>query len=100
MERTTIYLKDQLHQGDMVTASTARSPAMRYYFNYYEIPHGYIRESGEFKRAFVIVDDQKGETLRANAPKLGFDIPAIDMDTAKILVQFDYLTVYECYPVQ
>jgi 4-amino-4-deoxy-L-arabinose transferase-like glycosyltransferase len=98
MELVTLQLKDYLHQGDLVTASTARLPAMRYYFNYYEIPRGHIRESGKFQRAFVIVDTQKDETLYSIAPKLGYDLPAIDMDTAQELVQFDYLTVYECYP--
>jgi hypothetical protein len=73
---------------------------MRYYFNYYGIPRGFIREAGSFQRAFIIVDIEKGETLRSVAPKLGFDIPAIDMDTARELVRFDYLTIYECYPLQ
>lgn len=100
MEKTTIYLKDYLQQGDLVTASTARLPAMRYYFNYHGIPQGYIRESGKFQRAFIIVDNSKNETLHSDAPKLGFDVSAIDEDTAKILVQFDYLTVYECSPRQ
>ncbi|MGB7874587.1 MAG: glycosyltransferase family 39 protein [Anaerolineales bacterium] len=100
MEKIAIYLKDYFHEDDLVTASTARSPAMRYYFNYYDFPRGTIRESGKFQRAFIIVDTEKGETLRSNSPKLGFDIPAIDMETAKVLVQFDYLTVYECYPSQ
>ena len=100
MEKATLYLKDYVHQEDLVAASTARSPAMRYYFNYYDLPRGFIRESGTFQRAFIIVDNEKGETLRSNAPKLGFDIPAIDMDTAKVLVRFDYLTIYECTPSQ
>ena len=98
MELATLHLKEYLHPGDLVTASTARLPAMRYYFNYYEIPRGYIRESGKFQRAFIIVDTQKGETLLSVAPKMGFDLPAIDMDTAQAVAQFDYITVYECYP--
>lgn len=100
MEKATMYLKDYIHPGDLVTTSMTHLPAVRYYFNYYGIPRGYIRQSGEFQRAFVIVDDQKGETLYSVAPKLGFDVPAVDMDTAKVLMEFDYLTIYECYPVQ
>lgn len=100
MEKTAIFLKDYLRQGDLVTASSVNLPAARYYFNYYEIPPGHIRASGEFQRAFIIVDTEEGETLRAVSPKLGFDIPAIDMNTAKVLVQFDNLTVYECAPLQ
>ena len=100
MEKATLYLKDYVHQDDLVTASTARLPAMRYYFHYYDLPGGLIRESGEFQRAFIIVDSEKGETLRSNAPKLGFDVPAVNVDTAKVLVRFDYLTIYEATPSQ
>jgi hypothetical protein len=100
MEKVAIYLKDYIHPGDLVTASTAQLPATRYYFNYYEIQRGYIRQAGAFQRAFIIVDSQKGETLYSVAPKLGFDIPAIDMDTAKVLVEFEFLKIYESYPAQ
>ncbi len=98
LESAVLYLKDHVDQRDLVTAGTARLPALRYYFNYYGIPSGYIRQSGKFQRAFIIVDRQKGETLEVVAPKMGFDIPVIDMDTAKVLVQFENLTVYEGYP--
>ena len=100
MEKAAVYLKDYIEPGDLVTASTNHLPAMRYYCNYYEVPRGYIRPSGTFQRAFIIVDKQSGETLYSIAPKLGFDIPAIDMDTAKVLIEFEFLTVYESYPVQ
>jgi hypothetical protein len=98
LESAVLYLKDHVDQSDLVTASIARLPALRYYFNYYGIPSGYIRQSGKFQHAFIIVDRQKGETLEVVAPKMGFDIPAIDMGTAKVLVQFENLTVYEGYP--
>jgi hypothetical protein len=98
LESAVLYLKDHLDQSDLVTAGTARLPALRYYFNYYGIPSGYIRQSGKFQRAFIIVDRQKGETLEVVAPKMGFDIPVIDMGTAKVLIQFENLTVYEGYP--
>ena len=97
-EKAALYLKDYVHQNDLVTTSTARLPALRYYFNYHDLPRGLIRQSGKFQRAFILVDAQSGETLNSVAPKIGFDLPAIDMDTAKVLVQFEDLTVYECYP--
>jgi hypothetical protein len=99
-EKATLYLKGTVHQGDLVTASTALLPPLRYYFNYYGIPKGSIRQSGDFKRAFVVVDSKHFETLAANAPHLGFDIPAVDMDTAKIVYDQNGFMVYECVPIQ
>ena len=99
-ENATIYLKDYIHRNDLVTASTPNLPVFRYYFNYYQVPRGYIRQSGDFERAFILVDHRNSETLDDVAPKMGFDFPLIDMTTAKVLAQFDYLTVYECYPAQ
>ncbi len=98
MEKVAIYLKDSVHQSDLVTASTAHLPALRYFFNYHGIPASYIRESGSFQRAFIVVDRQRGETLESVAPKIGFDFPLIDIDTARVLAQLDDLTVYECTP--
>lgn len=99
LANAAVFLKNYVHQSDLVTASTARLPALRYYFNYYDLPAGTIRSSGKFHRAFVIVDTQKGETLEVVAPKIGFDLPLIDLDTSKVLTQFEYLTIYECYPI-
>jgi hypothetical protein len=98
MAHVTLYLKDNVQQDDLVTATSARLPALRYYFDYYGIPKGNIRQSGSFRRAFIIVDDKKVETLTSIAPQYGFGIPAIDMDTVKIVYQYEEFTVYECYP--
>ncbi len=98
MAKVTMYLKDTIREGDLVTATSARLPALRYYFNYYGIPKGYIRQTGQFQRAFIIVDGKKVETLATIAPRLGFDIPAVDMDTVKMVYQQGEFTIYECYP--
>ena len=98
MEKITIYLKNHIQEGDLVTATPARLPALRYYFNIYEIPKGYIRQSGSFQRAFVVVDHKKSETLSTIAPRYGFDIPTVDMKTVRIVLQLDDFTVYECNP--
>jgi len=98
MANATMYLKDNIREGDLVTATPARLPALRYYFNYYGIPKGYIRQTGQFQRAFIIVDGTKLETLDTIAPQLYFDVPAVDMDTVEIVYQQDDFTIYECYP--
>jgi Dolichyl-phosphate-mannose-protein mannosyltransferase len=100
MEKAAIYLKDYVHQSDLVTASVAHLPALRYYFNNHGVPAAYVRQSGKFQRAFIIVDRQRGETLEGVSPKIGFDFPLIDLHTARVVAQFDYLTVYEGYPAQ
>jgi hypothetical protein len=98
MAHVTLYLKDNVQPDDLVTATSARLPALRYYFNYYGIPKGNIRQSGSFRKAFIIVDEKKVETLATIAPQYGFGIPAIDMDTVKVVYQYEEFTVYECYP--
>jgi hypothetical protein len=98
MANATLYLKNTLQQGDLVTATPARLPALRYYFNYFGIPKGYIRQTGQFQRAFIIVDGTKMETLVTIAPQLDRDVPAIDMNTVEIVYQVEDFTIYECYP--
>lgn len=100
MEQVTLYLKDHLQEGDLITATPARLPALRYYFNYWEIPKGYIRQAGKFQRAFIILDEKKAGSLGTVAPQLGFGLPAIDLDTAQIIFEFENFTVYECYPAK
>ena len=98
IEEITLYLKDNLQQGDLVTASVRWLPSLRYYFNYHGIPRGTIRQAGEFQRAFIVVDSENDDTLYFVSPKMGFDVPVIDMDSAKIVFQVESWTVYECYP--
>jgi hypothetical protein len=98
LEQITIDLKDYIHQDDLVTASMANLPALRYYFNHYDIPRGTIRQSGKFQRAIIIVDQENDETLASISPKAGFDFPIINIDTARVLIQVEDLIVYEGYP--
>ena len=100
IEEITIFLKDHLEPDDLVTASIPWLPSLRYYFNYHGIPRGTIRQAGEFQRSFIVVDSLNQDTLFSVTPKMGFDIPVIDMDTAKIVFQVESWTVYECYPAQ
>jgi len=98
MAQATLFLKDRVREGDMVTATSARLPALRYYFNYFGLPKGYIRQSGEFQRVFIIIDEKKVETLETIAPQLGFGLPAIDMGSIELVYQQGDFTIYEAYP--
>jgi len=99
LEQITIFLKDKVEQDTLVTASMPYLPPLRYYFNFHDVQKGTIRESGKFQHAYVILDRDSFETLDGVAPKLGFDIPAVNMDTAKIVYEFENYTVYECEPL-
>ena len=99
LEHITIFLKDKVNQDTLVTASMPYLPPLRYYFNFHNLQKGTIRKSGEFQRAYIILDRYSFETLEEIAPKLGFDIPAVYMDTAKIVYEYENYTVYECEPL-
>jgi hypothetical protein len=69
----------------------------------YDIPSTYMRRSGTFERAFVLVRSvggsaNAGDTLELVAPRTASDVPAIDVATAKIVQQYEDLTLYESYP--
>ena len=98
IEQTVLYLKDQLKDGDIVNASTNSLSIIRYYFNVYDIPLDYVSRSGKFQRAFLAVS-RETDTLETLSPVDGAKRPLINLDTARIILQFDGLTVYECYPL-
>lgn len=98
IERAALYLKDHLRDDDLVTASVGYLPQLGYYFTVYDIPLKYIRRSGSFQRAFIVVANERGDTLESVAPSYGSNIPVINVDTAKIVQQYEDLIIYESYP--
>jgi hypothetical protein len=97
IEKTVIYLKDHLQEGDLVNASTNSLSVIRYYFNIYNVPLNYVRRSGPFERAFLAVS-RETDTLESLSPVDGSNHPLINLETARIILEFDGLTLYECYP--
>jgi hypothetical protein len=102
VENTVVYLKDHLQEGDLVSTSAVFVPQLRYYFDLYDIPLTYLRQPGQFERVFVLVRSVNGsaaagDTLEVAAPKNGQGLPAIDTTTARILLQYEDLALYECY---
>jgi 4-amino-4-deoxy-L-arabinose transferase-like glycosyltransferase len=103
VENATLFLKDRLQEGDLVSTSTAFKPLLQYYFGVYDIPLKYLRQSGNFTRVFVVVRSvgwsaSAGDTLEVVAPRNEMNLPAIDLATAKILLQYEDLAIYESYP--
>jgi 4-amino-4-deoxy-L-arabinose transferase-like glycosyltransferase len=103
IENTVLYLKSHLKEGDMVASSIGFRPQLQYYFVVYDIPSVYLHPSGSFERAFVVVRSvgwsaNAGDTLEATAPRNASGSPAINVATAKVLQQYEDLTLYEGYP--
>jgi hypothetical protein len=98
IENTVLFFKDNLREGDIVNASTNSLSVIRYYFSVYDIPLKYVRRSGEFQRAFLVLS-RETDSLETLSPVDGSKRPLINLDTAKRILEFDGLTVYECYPV-
>ncbi len=97
VEKAALYLKENLREGDLVTASIEYFPQLRYYFGIYEIDQDYLRKSGQFQRAFIVMGKEWRGTLEEVVPMVGRKntIPAVDMDALRIVLQFDDLTIYE-----
>ena len=101
IETAALYLKENLQEGDLVTASVEYFPQLRYYFGILEIPQEYLRKSGPFERAFIVMGERKRRTLEDTVPKMGpnSDRPAVNMDTLRVILEFDDLLIYEGDPV-
>ena len=99
LEGAAIYLKDHLREGDVVTISTEYSPQLRYYFRIYAIPHEYWRRASSFRRAFIVMRENGRATLESVASDNGPDHSMVNLNTIKIVLQFDDLVIYEGYPV-
>lgn len=97
VESAAIYLKKNLQEGDLVTASVEFFPQLRYYFGVYEIDQNYLRKSGKFQRAFIVVGEKKRRPLEDAVPKIGTNshLPAVNMDTLRIVLEFNNLFIYE-----
>jgi len=104
VESSVIVLKDRLREGDMVATSAVFVPQLRYYLEVYGIPLTYLRQPEGLERAFVLVRSvdgsaSAGDTLEVVAPKNTQGQLAIDPATAVILLQYEDLALYECYPL-
>lgn len=103
VENSVIVLKDRLREGDMVATSAVFVPQLRYYFELYGVPLTYLRQPEQLERAFVLVRSvdgsaAAGDTLEVVAPRNAQGQLAVDPSTADILLQFEDLTLFECFP--
>ena len=99
VEQAVLYLKDNLREGDIVTSSVEYFPVVRYYFGVYSVPQDYLRREGAFRRAFMVVGLRGDTSLENIVPDGETKRSGVNLDTVRIVLQFDDLTLYEGDPV-
>jgi 4-amino-4-deoxy-L-arabinose transferase-like glycosyltransferase len=65
-EQTALFLKEQLHDGDVVLTTTPVNYPIRYYFQSNDIPVQYFYKGSygvDFQRAFVVVSPTYSQTI-------------------------------------
>ena len=104
-EEVTLFLKPQLTENDLVVVSNCANARYWYYFSLYNIPDIVIRNRDRFfTRVFIIAYIQANpscgnEDLLDVFSKYGPDAVFFDLDTLRLIKQFDYAAIYEIDPV-
>lgn len=99
VEQAVLYLKDNLREGDIVTSSVEYFPVVRYYFGVHSVPQDYLRREGSFQRAFMVVGLRGDTSLESIVPDGETKRSGVNLDTVRIVLQFNDLTLYEGDPV-
>ncbi|MGB8215378.1 MAG: glycosyltransferase family 39 protein [Anaerolineales bacterium] len=104
-EKVTLFLKPLLTDSDFVVVSECSDARYWYYFQYYGIPESVIRNRNRFfTKTYVIVYTQANpycgnEKMADVFAQYGPDAVFFDLNTARIIKQIDYATVYELDPI-
>lgn len=97
-EEATIFLKDILQKGDHVAVDQPDDAPLWYYFRLYDIPIKYFNRIEPFRRVLVLVNSHYGQTISSVIEERGPDPFFFDLDSAKLLVCFGDITIYELIP--
>jgi hypothetical protein len=99
VEQVVQYLTTRVEEGDIVIISSEDSPILWYYFRWYGIPDQSVHELEKhpfpFHRAFVVVSEREGQTLRSTVEKRGLDPEIFALDAAVQVWQVGESSVYE-----
>jgi hypothetical protein len=104
-EKVTLFLKSQLTNDDYVAVSTCSDARYWYYFHYFGIPDNIIRNRNRFfAKVYIIVYTQANpscgnEDMIKVFSEDGPDAVFFDLNTARIVKQIDYATIYELDPI-
>ncbi len=104
-QKVTLFLKPILSINDLVVVSGCSNARYWYYFQLYGIPDIVIRNRNRFfAKMYVIVytkanpscgNEEMSQVFSENGPDAVF----FDMNTAHVLKQIDYATIYEMDPI-
>jgi hypothetical protein len=97
IETTTIYLKGQLRQGDIVVAANPDDAPLWYYFQLHQIPDSFVNDiqTIPFQRAFVLVNPGYGQSLTSVIDQRGPDIKRLDPASARVVNQSGGTFIYQ-----
>jgi hypothetical protein len=96
IEATTLYLKGQLRQGDIVVVSDPDDAPLWYYFKLHQIPDSFVIniQHVQFRRAFVLVNPDYGQSLASVIDQRGPDIKRLDPASAQVVNQSGGTSTY------
>jgi len=97
VEATTLYLKGQLRQGDIVVVADPDDAPLWYYFLLHHIPDSYANniQHVPFQRAFVLVNPGYGQSLASVIDQRGPDIKRLDPASARVVNQAGNTITYQ-----
>ncbi len=96
VEATSLYLKSQLRQGDIVVVANPDDAPLWYYFLLHHIPDSFVNniQHVPFQRAFVLVNPTYGQSLASVLDQRGPDIKRLDPASARVVNQSGNTTTY------
>jgi len=97
VEATTLYLKGQLKQGDIVVVADPDDAPLWYYFLLHQIPASFVDniQHEPFQRAFVLVNPGYGQSLASVIDQRGPDIKRLDPGSARVVNQSGNTITYQ-----
>jgi hypothetical protein len=96
IESTTIFIKKQLQQGDIVVVADPDDAPLWYYFQLHQVPERVVTNNQHipFKRAFVLVNPGYGQTLESVIDQRGPDIGRLEPGSANVVHQAGATVTY------
>lgn len=96
-ENVTILLETILIPGDIVVTTFPNDALIRYYFDLYTLNDGetFSDRDGNFKSAFVVVDEAAGQTIQMVLEKEKISLESVDLSSVIVIGEAYPLKVYQ-----